>query len=172
MTSAFILTKGLALCVIALALSRNELSDISKVFFIVPPTPSCPHAQRGVYSKGSQKACTLCSQKETLYDQERCTKTSASVKSTVAQHHENLTHTDWLTVFKFIDDHPGIKQTQVVRHFKTRKEGALIFTQPTLSRKLEQRTELKSCGDSNPNALSSKRPRIVIRPNVERALYR
>ena len=98
-------------------------------------------------------------------------KTSASVKSTIAQHRENLTLADWLTVFKFIDDHPGIKQMQVVRHFKSRKEGALIFTQSTLSRKLEQHTELKSHCDSNPMALSSKRPRIVTRPDVERALY-
>ena len=31
--------------------------------------------------------------------------------------------------------------------------------------------ELESHGDSNPSALSSKRPRIVTHPDVERALY-
>ena len=40
------------------------------------------------------------------------------MKSMVAQHCKNLTLADWLTVFKFIDDHPGIKKMQVVRHFK------------------------------------------------------
>jgi hypothetical protein len=66
-----------------------------------------------------------------------------SAKSSVSQQHENLTLADWLPVFKFIDEHPGIPQTQVVNHFKTCREGALVFTQPTLSRKLEQ------CRDSD-----------------------
>ena len=70
-----------------------------------------------------------------------------SAKSSAARHRENLTLADWLTVFKFIDEHPGISQAQVVNHFKTCKDGALIFTQPTLSRKLEQCTELESRGD-------------------------
>ena len=94
-----------------------------------------------------------------------------SAKSSAAQHRKNLTLTDWLTVFKFIDEHPGISQAQVVNHFKTCKDGALIFMQPTLSWKLEQCTELESRGDSNPSALSSKRPCIVTRPDVECALY-
>ncbi|KAN0132299.1 hypothetical protein V8E53_009899 [Lactarius tabidus] len=45
--------------------------------------------------------------------------------SSVSQRRENLTLVDWLTVFKFIDEHPGIPQTQVVNHFKTCREGAL-----------------------------------------------
>ena len=100
-------------------------------------------------------------------------KTSAksSVGVTPSQRHENLTLADWLTVFNFIDEHPGILQTHVVKHFKTRKEGALIFTQLTLSQKLEQHAELESHSDSNPSALSSKRPHIVTRPDVECALY-
>jgi len=49
----------------------------------------------------------------------------------------------WFVVFQFIDEHPNILQYQVIEHFKTHREGALIFTQSTLSRKLEQRTELK-----------------------------
>ncbi|KAF8261225.1 hypothetical protein EI94DRAFT_1529220, partial [Lactarius quietus] len=55
-----------------------------------------------------------------------------SAKSSVPQSHENLALADWFTVFKFIDEHPGIPQNQVVNHFKTCKDGALIFTQPTL----------------------------------------
>ncbi|KAF8263657.1 hypothetical protein EI94DRAFT_1875459, partial [Lactarius quietus] len=90
----------------------------------------------------------------------------SSAKSSVTQSRENLTLADWFTVFKFIDEHPQIPQTQVVNHFKTCKDGALIFTQPTLSRKLEQRAEVKSCGDSNPNALSSKQPHIVTHPDA------
>ncbi|KAH8995897.1 hypothetical protein EDB86DRAFT_2765722, partial [Lactarius hatsudake] len=58
----------------------------------------------------------------------------------------------------------------VVEHFKTRREGALVFTQSTLSRKLEQHAELEACKEANPNALSSKRPRVVTRPDIERAL--
>jgi hypothetical protein len=65
-----------------------------------------------------------------------------SAKSSIARRRENLTLADWLNVFKFIDEHPGIPQTQVVNHFKTCKEGALVFMQPTLSQKLEQCTEL------------------------------
>ncbi|KAF8268593.1 hypothetical protein EI94DRAFT_1577318 [Lactarius quietus] len=57
----------------------------------------------------------------------------SSAKSSVTQSHENLTLADCFTVFKFIDEHPGIPQTQVVNHFKTCKDGALIFTQPKLS---------------------------------------
>ena len=91
-------------------------------------------------------------------------------KSSAAQHHEDLILADWLTVFKFIDEHPGISQAQVVNH-STCKDGALIFMQPTLSQKLEQCTELELHGDSNPSALSSKWPCIVTCPNVECALY-
>jgi hypothetical protein len=96
-------------------------------------------------------------------------KTSATAITTTHRQ-KNLTLSDWLLVFQYIDEHPNILQSQVVEHFKTRRAGALFFTQSTLSRKLEQRAELKARGDANPNALSSKRPRIVTRPDVERAL--
>ena len=81
---------------------------------------------------------------------------------------ENLTLYDWMTVFA---EHPGITQTAVVKHFRTRAEGILVFDQATLSRKLKNRTELEARVDTNPNALSSKWPRIVTRPDVERALF-
>ena len=48
----------------------------------------------------------------------------------------HLTLSNWLVVFQFIDEHPNVSQSQVVLHFKTRKEGALFFTQSTFSRKL------------------------------------
>ena len=83
---------------------------------------------------------------------------------------ENLTLHDWLTVFTFIDSHPDTPQERVVEHFKTRREGALEFTQSTLSRKLKNRTELEQRVNSHPNALSGKRPRAVTSPEVEKAL--
>ena len=98
-------------------------------------------------------------------------KTSAQpVKRTTR---ENLTLHDWMTVFKFVDEHPTMSQQAIVKHFETRLEGALVFTQATLSRKLDpkKRTELEERVSETPNALSSKRPHIVTRPDVERALY-
>jgi hypothetical protein len=61
---------------------------------------------------------------------------------------------DWLTVFSFMDTHPHLSQGQVVKYFSTLKDGALIFRQCTLSRKLAKRTELEDC--INSSALSSK----------------
>jgi hypothetical protein len=73
-------------------------------------------------------------------------------------------------VIKFIDEHPLLSQERVVKHFRTKKDGALVFTQSALSRKLRNRTELEECSQSNPLALSAKRVCIVTRPDVERAL--
>ncbi|KAF9226059.1 hypothetical protein BS17DRAFT_684458, partial [Gyrodon lividus] len=68
--------------------------------------------------------------------------------------HQNLTLTDWLLVYAYIDAHPG----------------ALIFNQPTLSCKLRERPKMEAHANDNPNALSSKRPHVVTRPDVECAL--
>ena len=86
---------------------------------------------------------------------------------------ENLTLHDWMTVLQFVDEHPTMSQQAIVKHFKTRAEGALIFTQATLSRKLkpQMRAELEACVSETPSALSSKRPHIVTRPDVEKALF-
>jgi len=62
-------------------------------------------------------------------------------------------------------------QCDIVNHFKSLQSGALIFTQSTLSRKLKERLTLEARIKDNPNALSSKRPRIVTRPDVDRALF-
>jgi hypothetical protein len=94
-----------------------------------------------------------------------------SAKPAESNRRENLTLHDWLTVFKWMDDHPEETQKDVIDHFATRKEGALIFSQPSLFRNLRKRAELEARKDSNPVALSSKRPRIVTQPQVERALY-
>jgi hypothetical protein len=58
----------------------------------------------------------------------------------------------------------------VVDHFQTKKEGALIFTQSALSWKLRNHAELDEHSQSNPSALSAKRPCVVTQPNVEHAL--
>ena len=83
---------------------------------------------------------------------------------------ENLTLHDWMTVFAFVDQHPGMTQGDIVKHFASKSDGALIFTQCTLSRKMKSREDLERRVISHPNALSSKRPRVVTRPDVERAL--
>lgn len=95
---------------------------------------------------------------------------ATSVKSLQKDGWENLTLHDWLTVFRFIDDHPSLVQANIVSHFKTRKEGALLFSQLALSWNIKQRVELEERAGSNPMALSSKHPRVVTRPDVERAL--
>ncbi|KAF8344809.1 hypothetical protein F5887DRAFT_836221, partial [Amanita rubescens] len=82
----------------------------------------------------------------------------------------NLTLHDWLTVFAYIDKHPNEPQEAVVNHFRTQVDGALFFDQSTLSRKIKQRPELEARVKESVNALSSKRPRVVTRPDVERAL--
>jgi len=65
---------------------------------------------------------------------------------------ETLTGADWKAVYAYVDKHPGTSQNDIVRHFSSKKDGALVFNQST------------------PGALSSKRARIVTRPDVERAL--
>ena len=82
----------------------------------------------------------------------------------------NLTLHDWMTVFAYIDEHPDTSQADVVQDFATRQTGALHFTQSTLSRKLKGRANLGHRVHDNPSALSSKRPRIVTRPDVEKSL--
>ncbi|KAG2077435.1 hypothetical protein BDR04DRAFT_1000592, partial [Suillus decipiens] len=84
---------------------------------------------------------------------------------------QNLTLSDWLNVFAYDDAHPTVSQSDIVNHFKSLQTGAFIFTQSTLSRKLRGRSILEARINDNPNALSSKRPRILTRPDVERALF-
>ena len=83
----------------------------------------------------------------------------------------NLTLHDWLMVFAFIDTHPDMSQDAIVEHFKGHHNGALIFTQSTLSQKIRDRKKLEARVNEFPNALSSKRPRIVTRPDVDQALF-
>lgn len=83
----------------------------------------------------------------------------------------NLTLHDWLTVYQHCDSLPeGWRQSQVVEHFRNRKEDPLIFDQSTLSRKIKQRKEIEERVKAYPGALSSRRLRVVTAPQVEQAL--
>ncbi|KIK15976.1 hypothetical protein PISMIDRAFT_16120 [Pisolithus microcarpus 441] len=82
----------------------------------------------------------------------------------------HLTLSDWISVYSFVDAHPHMTQLDIVRHFAALKTGALIFNQTTLSRKLRDHPKMEARINDNPTALSSKRPRIVTCPQVERAL--
>src|SRR5260221_12545410 len=84
---------------------------------------------------------------------------------------ENLTLFDWMTVYTYVDTLPQpINQGEVVKYFATRPQGALLFTQSTLSRKLWQCPEMEAHVNSIPNALSCKQPHVVTRPDVDHAL--
>lgn len=95
---------------------------------------------------------------------------SSAQPPTTKPHRSNLTLFDWLLVFSWMDEHVGVRQDDIVNYFATREEGALIFTQSALSKKLSKRSELEARVASNPTALSGKRPRIVTCPDVERCL--
>lgn len=78
---------------------------------------------------------------------------------------------DWMTVFAYIDEHPGLSQDAIVTDFKSRAAGALIFDQSTLSQKIKKRCRLEERVNDHPNALSFRRQCIVTHPDVERALF-
>ncbi|KAF9786078.1 hypothetical protein BJ322DRAFT_1057831 [Thelephora terrestris] len=85
---------------------------------------------------------------------------------------ERLTNNDWIQVYRWIDDHPHSTQADAVKHFATRQNGgALVFDQGSLSRNLKKRSQREAEVAENPAALSSKRARIVTRPDVDRALW-
>ncbi|KIK75163.1 hypothetical protein PAXRUDRAFT_173563 [Paxillus rubicundulus Ve08.2h10] len=95
---------------------------------------------------------------------------ATSTQQPLQTSHQNLTLVDWLLVYAYIDAHPGVSQANIVEYFQTRHEGALIFNQSTLSRKLRERPSMEARANDNPHALSLKRPRVVTRPDVECAL--
>src|SRR6267154_3338267 len=98
--------------------------------------------------------------------------TSAQLPNKCSNSRQNLTLADWLSVYAFVDAHPRATQADIVRHFKSRPTGGLNFDQSTLSRKLRlgERPNMEARINDNPDALSAKRPRVVTRPDVERAL--
>jgi len=64
---------------------------------------------------------------------------------------ENLTHSDWMRVYAYVDNlSQPIKQSEVVNYFATRPEDPLFFHQSTLSRRLKHRSEIEARVESNP----------------------
>lgn len=84
---------------------------------------------------------------------------------------EDLTLFDWIQVLDYVDAHPANIQKDIVDYFATRPSGVLKFTQSALSKKLKIKDQLRERANSNPNALSEKRARVVTHPDVEEALY-
>ena len=96
---------------------------------------------------------------------------ATSAISIKSQKWKNLTINDWLTIFAFIDTHPGISQTSVCNHFQSLTDGALEFNQTTLSWKLKKWEEIEAYAASFLNAVSTKCQCIVTHPEVNWALY-
>ena len=96
----------------------------------------------------------------------------SSAKAPESSLRENLTLQNWMTVVNYYDDHQPMSQQELVHYFTHRAEGALIFNQSTLSRHLSKKGwdadqhRLKSF----PTALSSKRIRTVVCPDVDKWL--
>ncbi|KIK75551.1 hypothetical protein PAXRUDRAFT_172509 [Paxillus rubicundulus Ve08.2h10] len=83
---------------------------------------------------------------------------ATTAKSLQQTSRQNLTLANWLFVYAYIDAHPDTSQANIVEYFQTCQEGALIFTQSTLSRKLQEHSKMEAHANDNPIALSSKRP--------------
>ncbi|KAG6839709.1 hypothetical protein H0H87_000214 [Tephrocybe sp. NHM501043] len=125
----------------------------------MPSPPRCkPRAKPAPYAR-QPKAPT----------QKNAPKTSA--KPAASNKRDNLTLHDWMMVFAYIDTHTSMSQTQIRDHFASKKDGALVFSQSALSRKLKGCDKLESRVHDNPVAMSSKHGRIVTRPDVEKALF-
>ena len=66
----------------------------------------------------------------------------------------------WRTILAFMDSHPHMGVTAIAQHFRSRPDGALFFTQPTLSR-MQEELEARMLFNLNMH---------VLRLGVERAL--
>ena len=94
----------------------------------------------------------------------------ASATKQAKQPSKQLTNHDWLTVFAWIDTNPYRSQQDVVDHFTNRRQNPLHFNQGTLSRKLQKWADIEAVVKANPAALSARRQRVVVAPEVEKAL--
>ncbi|KAJ3996943.1 hypothetical protein F5050DRAFT_1554194, partial [Lentinula boryana] len=84
---------------------------------------------------------------------------------------QHLTLNDKLQILVFIEQNPTLTQRRVVDYFATRPTGVLCLTQSQVSRIIRDQEKLKERANQNPTALSSKKARVVTRPDVDRALY-
>ncbi|KAG8218992.1 hypothetical protein J3R82DRAFT_4736, partial [Butyriboletus roseoflavus] len=87
--------------------------------------------------------------------------------------HHHLALHDWLQVIAYFDQHQPISQKEVVKHFTSKKDGVLIFTQSSLSQHLSKAgcAADKERLESHPTALSSKQIRVVTWADIE-ALFK
>lgn len=85
---------------------------------------------------------------------------------------DNLTLADWLMVVSYADANKNLTQTDIVNYFAQRPEGALTFGQSALSRHLSPKGRQSDQAKlaSSPNAINTKRLRVVARPDVDQAL--
>lgn len=86
----------------------------------------------------------------------------------------DLTYSDWIQVFDYMDEHPTLSDTAIVAYFSSRPDsegGKLLFKQPALSKKLPQKDQIRAMvATGEPNALSRERARVVTSPEVDKAL--
>ena len=94
----------------------------------------------------------------------------ASASKQVKLPSKQLTNHNWLSVFTWIDANPRRSQQDVVDHFTNRQEDPLCFNQAILSCKLKKRGDIEAAVKANPAALSARRQRTVVAPEVEQAL--
>jgi hypothetical protein len=81
-----------------------------------------------------------------------------------------LTMGDWLSVFQWKDDHKAT-QTATVNEFKSRTKGRLVFSQGALSEALQRRPDMEARVNENAINASRSRARVVVCPQVEKALF-
>jgi hypothetical protein len=93
--------------------------------------------------------------------------TSAGTK---AADRKRMTVGDWLMVFAWWDTHPHATQMEVVEEFASRRVGALHFKQNTLSDAKKRRESMETLAEENSVNLSRSRARVVVCPEVDRAL--
>ena len=94
----------------------------------------------------------------------------ASASKQVKLPSKQLTNHDWLTVFTWIDTNPHRSQQDAVDHFANQQQNPLQFNQGTLSHKLKKRSDIEEMVKVNPASPPARRPRVVVSPDVERAL--
>ena len=114
----------------------REAKKSSFQFAATAAMPAEPH----------QKPCNLSTPYARTKPQHNVSKDAPATvaKPTVTKKYETLTLQDWLIVFSFVDNHPDMPQSEVVEQFKTQHEGALVFTQSTLSQHLKNRPALET----------------------------
>ena len=92
----------------------------------------------------------------------------ASASKQVKLPSKQLTNHSWLSVFTWIDTNPHRSQQAVIDHFANQLgEDPLCFNQATLSRKLKKQGDIEAAVKANPAALSARRQRVVVAPEVE-----